>query len=90
MSSEAPRLRSVALLLAAAAYAIFLSRHASFSVGGSDSSGYAMDLCYARWDAMTPDSSQAFRESAEGKGYRIFALLFPEEEKQIEAHMPGR
>jgi len=51
---------------------------------------YYTDLSYARWDAMTPESFEAFRAAAEAKGYRVFALLFPEEEKEIEAHMPGR
>ncbi|MGE5277405.1 MAG: ArnT family glycosyltransferase [Acidobacteriota bacterium] len=50
---------------------------------------YYTDVCYARWDAMTPESCGALRAAVDGKGYRLFALLFPEEEKQIEAHMPG-
>jgi hypothetical protein len=37
----APRWVALALLLVVAGYGVFLSRHAAFAVGGSDSSGYA-------------------------------------------------
>ena len=51
---------------------------------------YYTDLCFARWDAVTPDSFVRLRPAVESRGYRFFALLFPDEEKELTAQAPGR
>lgn len=43
----------------------------------------------ARWDPISPDRWPSLRALLEAKGYRFFALLFPEEEKELAAHVPG-
>jgi hypothetical protein len=50
---------------------------------------YYTDLAYARWDRISPDRFPDLRAAAEGEGFRFFALLFPEEEKELASHVPG-
>jgi hypothetical protein len=50
---------------------------------------YYTDLCYARWDRLEPDTFARIREAAQARGYRFFALLYPDEEKELSKHAPG-
>ena len=57
-----------------------------------DASGalaYYSSRIFARWEAISPERNQALRAAARNKGYRFFALLFPEEEKDLASHVPG-
>jgi hypothetical protein len=61
-------------------------------VVATDASGalaYYTDLSCARWDPIAPERWPALRGEIEGRGYRFYALLFPEEEKELAAHVPG-
>jgi hypothetical protein len=43
-----------------------------------------------RWDWLEPADFAVVRAKAESKGYRLYALLFPWEEKELAAHAPGK
>jgi hypothetical protein len=43
-----------------------------------------------RWDGLEPADFDVVRAKAESKGYRLYALLFPWEEKQLAVHTPGK
>jgi hypothetical protein len=51
---------------------------------------YYTDLAYARRYDLSPESLSSLRASAERKGYRLFALLFPDEESDLSRLAPGR
>ena len=42
-----------------------------------------------RWDRITPEDFALLREKAGEKGYRIFAMLLPEEAEAARARAPG-
>jgi len=50
---------------------------------------YYTDLCYTRWDSLQPETFARIREAAEARGYRFFALLYPDEETELSKHAPG-
>jgi dolichyl-phosphate-mannose-protein mannosyltransferase len=50
---------------------------------------YYTKLPYARWDPIAPDRWPTLRGDLESHGWRFYALLFPEEEKELSAHVPG-
>jgi hypothetical protein len=50
---------------------------------------YYTDLPYIRWDPIWPARWPALRAGLERRGWRFYALLFPEEEKGFAEHVPG-
>jgi len=50
---------------------------------------YYTRLPYVRWDFISPERWPTFRSAIEARGYRFFALLFPDEEKEFARHVPG-
>lgn len=42
-----------------------------------------------RWDPLSPARFASLRSTLEDKGYRFYALLFPEEERELIPHAPG-
>jgi hypothetical protein len=44
----------------------------------------------ARWDAFTPGRFERFRREARERNLRLYALLWPFEEKSFAANLPGR
>jgi dolichyl-phosphate-mannose-protein mannosyltransferase len=51
---------------------------------------YYTELCYTRWDSLQPETFARIRQAAEARGYRFFALLYPDEETELSKHAPGR
>ena len=50
---------------------------------------YYTEMIPVRWDRITPEDFALLREKAREKGYRIFAMLLPEEAEAARAHAPG-
>jgi len=42
-----------------------------------------------RWDTLPEEDVRRILSTAEGRGYRVFALLFPFEENPVRSRMPG-
>jgi len=42
-----------------------------------------------RWDRITPEDFALLRAKAREKGYRLFAMLLPEEAEAARSHAPG-
>ena len=51
---------------------------------------YYTTLQPVRWDWLEPADLPVLRAKAESKGYRLYALLFPWEEKDFPAHVSGK
>lgn len=51
---------------------------------------YYTNFQVVRWDWLEPADLPVLRARAEAKGYRLYALLFPWEEKDLPAHAPGK
>lgn len=51
---------------------------------------YYTNLQPVRWDWLEPADLPLLRARAESKGYRLYALLFPWEEKDFPAHVAGK
>jgi hypothetical protein len=50
---------------------------------------YYTKLPYLRWDAIWPARWPALRAGLEARGWRLYAILYPEEEKGFAEHVPG-
>ena len=50
---------------------------------------YYTEMLPVRWDRITPEDFAMLRATAGEKGYRIFAMLLPEEAEAARAHAPG-
>ncbi len=50
---------------------------------------YYTEMIPVRWDRITPGDFALLRAKAGEKGYRVFALLLPEEAESARAHAPG-
>jgi hypothetical protein len=50
---------------------------------------YYTKLPYLRWDPIWPAKWPALRAGVESRGWRFYAVLFPEEEKGFAEHVPG-
>jgi 4-amino-4-deoxy-L-arabinose transferase-like glycosyltransferase len=50
---------------------------------------YYTSIPIVRWDTLAPEDFRRILSTAEGRGYRIFALLFPFEEDKVRTRAPG-
>jgi len=65
------------------------SRSAVLAVYASGALEYYTKLPYLRWDAIWPARWPALRAGLEARGWRLYAILYPEEEKGFAEHVPG-